>query len=120
MKEFRFLDVAKKASLRSDHKHHHIGVALVKGGRVISTGFNSNKKSPRSPHRFHSVHAEVKAILAANTDVEGATAYVFRQTKSGDMAMSRPCASCAEFLVSKGIRTIVYSFEGSFKKEKIA
>lgn len=120
MKEFRFLEVAKKASFNSNHKHHHIGVCIVKGGRVLSTGYNTNKKSPRSPHKFHSVHAEVRAVLSANTDIEGATAYVFRQTKNGTMAISRPCPSCAQFLIENGIRNIVYSFEGGFKKERIA
>lgn len=119
MKELRFLKNAKKASLNSNHHLHSIGCTLVKGGRIIGTGFNILKTSPRSPNRFFSIHAEVKAILSAKTDITGATAYIFRQTKDGTMALARPCQSCFDFLISHGIKNIVYSSEGYFKKEKI-
>lgn len=120
MKEERFLSMAKKASERSDHHSHKLGCVIVKGPKVLGTGFNKlNKKSTRSPHSYNSIHAEFAAVVSAGWDVKGATAYIFRQTKNGTPAMSRPCESCFKFLTDQGIKKIVYTFEGSFVEEEV-
>jgi len=79
------------------------------------------KSHPQSPHRnWKQRHAEFNAVISADWDVEGATAYIFREQKDGTLAIAKPCTSCAAFLVSNGVREIVYSFQGSYKKEKLA
>ena len=60
------------------------------------------------------------AIMSAGYEVNGATAYIFRQHKNGTPAMSRPCESCWRYLMDCGIKNVVYTFEGSFKEEKLA
>jgi len=83
-------------------------------------GFNLLKTSPNSPHPYFSIHAEYNAFLDAGGNVKGATVYIFRETKNGVTAPAKPCASCYNFLVSKGVKKIVYTIENSFKEEKVA
>ncbi len=79
------------------------------------------KTHPHSPHKnYKQIHAEFAAVLNANYDVAGGTAYIFRQTKDGIPAISKPCTSCHQFLVEQGITEIVYSCEGTYKEEKLA
>lgn len=118
MKHDRFMALAKKASERSDHHSHKIGCVIVRGSKVLGTGFNVIKTHPKSPHEFSSVHAEFMSVLNAG-NVSGATAYVFRQTKDGTPSISRPCKDCWKYLLECGVKKVVYSFEGSFCQEKL-
>ena len=77
------------------------------------------KTHPKSPHAHKSVHAEYMAVLNSNKDIKGSTVYVFREQKNGTAAISRPCKYCWQLLMDYGIKNVVYSFEGSFKQEKM-
>jgi dCMP deaminase len=114
-----FLKLAKEASKKSDHEQHQIGTVIVKRNRVISSGYNSLKTHPRSPHQFKSTHSEFLAVLKADFNVKGAIVYVFRQQKSGLWSNSRPCKSCWQFLMDCGVKEVIYSFEGHFKRENL-
>jgi deoxycytidylate deaminase len=119
MKEDHFLSLAKKASKRSNHRDHKIGCVIVKGNKILGVGFNVLKTHPHSPHKHKSTHAEFMAVVSSGYEVSRATAYIFRQQKNGTPAMSRPCESCFRYLTESGIKKIVYTFEGSFKEEKV-
>lgn len=94
-------------------------VVVIKG-KIVGRGFNLLKTCPNSPHPFHSKHAEYNAFLDAGGNIEGSTVYIFRETKNGIVAPARPCTSCYNFLVSKGVKKIVYTIENSFKEEEVA
>lgn len=119
MKEQHFLAIAKRASANSDHRDHRIGCVIVRGNRILGIGYNLLKTHPQSPHKHKSTHAEFRAVLAADRHVEGATAYIFRQQKNGIPSISRPCKTCWEYLMRQGIKKVVYTFEGSFKEERL-
>lgn len=120
MKQERFLTLAKQMSKRSDHHTHKMGCVIVKGNKVLGSGFNALRTHPKSPHVYKSVHAEFMAALGAGTNrLSGATAYVFRQQKNGTWAMAKPCKYCWQFLMRCGIKEVVYSFEGSFRSEEL-
>lgn len=116
----KFLTLAKQVSRKSDHHTHKMGCVIAKGSKILGCGFNVLKTHPKSPHKHKSIHAEFMAALNAGYDIEGATAYVFRQQKDGTLAMARPCESCWRFLMDCGIKKVVYSFEGSFRQEELA
>lgn len=120
MKADSFLSMAKTASRKSDHAQHRMGCVIAKGNKVLGTGHNVVKTHPRSPHKYKNIHAEFMAALNANYDIKGATVYVYRQIKDGTPAVARPCPDCWKFLLECGVKEVVYSFEGSFKQEKIA
>ncbi len=119
MKEERFLSLAKKASKKSDHHSHRLGCVLVRGSKVIGVGFNLMKTHTYSTHKFKNIHAEFMALVASGYDIKGATAYIYREQKDGTPATSRPCEACYRMLVENGIKRIVYTFDGSFKEEKV-
>lgn len=120
MKQNRFLALAKKASERSDHKDHQLGCVIARGNRILGTGHNMVKTHTKSPHRFKNIHAEFLAVLNSGYDIEGATVYVYRQQKDGTPSISRPCPYCWKYLMEQGAKEVVYSFEGSYRQEKIA
>lgn len=96
---------------------------LVKGGRVISTGYNKYVNPPhlfpdKSPNedgysefRQHSsIHAEIDAIRGVDPEiVRGATIYVARVTHGGGVGLSRPCENCTNALIDAGVRKVVYT-----------
>jgi tRNA(Arg) A34 adenosine deaminase TadA len=93
----------------------------VRGGSVVSVGFNSITKNSFVDHLaescegyikpFVNQHAEVNSILKVRNkiDLTGCKAYVVRQRPSGGMGMSRPCNLCQNALYRYGIKRAIYS-----------
>lgn len=120
MRTERLLSLAKQASRKSDHYKYRMGCVIAKGNKVLGTGHNLIKTHPRSPHKFGMIHAEFMAAINAGYDISGATVYVFRQFKDGTPSIAKPCEDCWRFLMECGVKQVVYSYEGSFKTEKVA
>jgi len=109
-KHDKYFELAKRLSLKSDHYQFKIGSVLVKKNRIISTGFNSLKTHPRSPHKYKSVHSEFMCVLGISAyDLAGATIYVYRETKDGNKAMAKPCKYCDRMLEQCGVKTVYYT-----------
>lgn len=119
MRKEYFLSLAKNLSKKSNHHSHKIGCVIVRRNKILGTGANLMKTHPKSPHAWKSSHAEFMAAISANYEIEGATAYVYREQKDGTPAISRPCSSCWEFLMKCGLKQVVYSFQGNFKQEDL-
>ena len=61
-------------------------------------------------HNAISIHAEVRAIMNCQTDdLNGAVAYVYRETADGMPALARPCPWCWLELEKAGIKKIFYT-----------
>lgn len=45
--------------------------------------------------------------------------YVYRELKSGERAMARPCAACLAALMDLGIRKICYTTENGYCEERL-
>jgi deoxycytidylate deaminase len=117
-KKNRFFQIAKKLSQKSDHRQHRLGCILVKGNSLIGLGFNQNKTHTKSTNEFRTLHAEVSAIVNANEeDLYGSVAYVYRETKSGALGLSKPCAACENMLRSFGIKKVYYTSPEGYKEE---
>jgi deoxycytidylate deaminase len=119
MRDSYYLAQAKKASKKSNHHRHQLGCVIAKGSEILGVGYNVLKTHPKSPNPFHQIHAEFMAYINADCNVAGATAYVYRQLKNGFQAAAKPCPTCWKFLMDCGIKQVVYSYEGSFKQEKM-
>lgn len=114
----RFFELARTVSEKSEHPQHKIGAVVVQKNRAVSIGFNQLKTHSKSLHEWKSIHAEFHAILGVpKRDLEGATIYVYREHKTGQPAMSRPCPSCLKTLRLAGIKKVCYTDYGSFKEE---
>jgi deoxycytidylate deaminase len=85
-----------------------MGCIIVKGSRILSVATNVIKTHPtRKNYGDHciSIHAELNAILLAQTDVVGATAYVARVNGTQS---SMPCPTCQMYLKQSGISRAIY------------
>lgn len=106
-----------------DIKHCAI---IVKGGSVISIGFNKSTTNAfveyytdkvRGPNRKYSLstHAEQAAILSVRNkvDLTGCKIYVVRirppTSPDGKVGLSRPCMICQQVLLAYGINKAYYT-----------
>jgi len=118
--KLKFFDLAKKMANKSEHPEYRIGGVIVKKSKVISLGFNRNRTHPKSNHPFKNIHCELDCILGIDPKLlSGATIYLYRESKLGIPAISKPCKWCHQLLLNCGIKEVAYTFEGNFKKEKL-
>lgn len=87
------------ASRRSSHTHFSHGAMVVRGGRFVSVG-----------HNHGNIHAEVAALnkLWPNKR-KGTKVWSIRTTKTGKLAMAKPCDECEKYLLDNGVSTVYYS-----------
>jgi deoxycytidylate deaminase len=110
-----FLSVARYFATKSASRNTH-GAVVVKGGRVLGTGFNKDRNHPRvvSPEHIKtdcSFHAEQLAIRDAGENLKGAKIYVARVNRHGDDRDSQPCSRCLLLIQAAGIKKIIYTSE---------
>jgi dCMP deaminase len=114
-----FLHLARQAATRSTCLRRQVGAVMVRGHRVLSTGYNGAPRgvshclevgclrdelgipSGERHELCRAIHAEQNAIIQAavhGVAVEGATLYCTHQ----------PCVLCAKVLINAGVREIYY------------
>lgn len=108
-----YLSVARYFATKSSAKNTH-GAIIVKGGRVVGTGYNKNRNNPHfvSPEHIKtdcSVHAEKSALKDAGYDVRNAVMYIARVNRHGEDRDSKPCSRCLKLIEESGIKRIVYT-----------
>jgi deoxycytidylate deaminase len=105
-----FLKLARNSAKHSTFKIK-VGAVLAMSGRALSVGFNKIKYCSRYSHlQEQSLHAEMSCLKTCGRDyVDKATIFVYRETKNGKPAMSRPCEKCKNVLKSVGVKRMVYS-----------
>lgn len=111
--ESSFLSVARYMATKSVSRQKH-GAVLVKGGRVLGTGFNKDTNNPFivSPEHIKthcSRHAEIEAIKDANWNVRGAVLYVARVNRQGKDRYSKPCGYCEAVISDTQIKKVIYT-----------
>ena len=111
-KHDKYFDLAKRLSLKSDHCRYCIGCVIVKKSKVVGVGYNQLKTHPKSPHDYNTIHAEFSAILGVPVaDLKGATVYVYRENKKGELALAKPCKHCQKMLEGCGVKTVYYTVD---------
>jgi pyrimidine deaminase RibD-like protein len=118
-----YLSRALKIAERSRVVQRH-GAVVVKGGSVLSVGFNryandpklfpvnhfNSDKLPHEERNAISTHAELSALRKLTPEqLRGATVYVARVTPSGAIGSSEPCAACAHELRRVGIKKVIFT-----------
>ena len=127
-----YFKAARAMSELSNFKQHHIGCVAVYKHKIIASGFNSYKTNPTqkrlNTHRFEAdtpatIHAELSCLLPLinRRDIEfsNVSLYIYREYKSGELALAKPCASCEALIRSLGIRRIYYTGNKSYINEEI-
>lgn len=115
---------AREMSMKSDHHQAKVGAVVLQKNKALSSGYNQDKKTHPflKKHGFHynqSIHAEMAAIFRMKNkeNLKGATIVVYRETKDGHMAMSKPCAVCQKLMRIYGVKKIMYSTENGICEE---
>jgi len=111
-----FINIAIELAGASKCVSKQVGAVIVKGGRILSTGYNGTpagftnccdhwKNEYTSEHhewsKTYEIHAEMNAIIWAAREgisIDGATIYVTLE----------PCSECSKNLIASGIKRIVY------------
>ena len=104
--------IASRIARKSQFGQHRLGAVIVKGGRVLSTGFNSLRYSKEL--KKGNVHAEEAAILKLlkakrQSSLVGSTMYVTRFTPAGHIGLAKPCVHCQSLIQAVGIRDVLYT-----------
>lgn len=110
-----------------DDLEYHLCAIIVRGGSVISVGFNKRATNGFVEHYTDlakgqrdwcmSTHAEMDAVLQARqkTDLRGAKIYVIRKRqdikKFGTLGIAKPCEICQHVLYNYGIRRAYFSID---------
>lgn len=117
--KLKFFNLAKKVSKKSISKHQ-LGCVIVDKNKVITTGFNDTIRThPKTPDPYQTLHAEISAVLGVpKHKLKGCTAYVYRETKDGNPANSKPCETCEEVLRKMGIKRVYYTDSDGYKEFK--
>lgn len=121
--KLKFMELAKKMASFGEHRQHKVGSAISKKNRLVSLGFNKASTHPKSPHPWKFLHAEVSSLLkAGREELVDSTIYVYRETRSGMPALSRPCKYCMMALLEAGVKDVYYTIEEEpyFQYEEIA
>lgn len=80
---------------------------------MVGLGFNKHTKThPKITKRNHwkHIHAELDAIIGAERHLLiGATIYVFRELRNGQIGFCKPCIDCQAILKEAGIKKAIYT-----------
>ena len=115
--------IAEKQALKSTFHKHRVGAVIMKGNRVLSTGFNSIRYSKET--KLPTQHAEAAAIVKLLKgdrphDLVGSTLYVTRFTRAGRVSCAKPCSTCSGLIRAVGINTVRYTtFDGTVEEMKL-
>ena len=130
-RDFHYFKIAKAVSKTSTFERIKIGAIIVYKKEILSAGVNVKKSHPLQkkynhlrfecqPEYHHYLHAEIRAILNADReDLSGASLYVFREDRKGNLALSRPCPACMEVIKNHGIKKIFYTTKDGYCEEII-
>lgn len=121
-KDNAYLSVARYFASKSKSRNTH-GAVVVKGGRVLGTGWNRDRNPPNivDPDRIKqdcSYHAEEVAIREAGNNLKGAVIYVARINKQGIDRDSQPCVKCSSLIKEAGIKKVIYTSEKEINASK--
>jgi len=126
----KYLRQALNHAINHDYDHnldYKLCAMLVKGGNIISVGFNQRKTNGFVEHYTDKVrgcnrdfslstHAEMHCVLQSRgkTDLNGSKIYVVRlrpANSDGTLGMARPCPICQNVLIQYGIKRAYYSID---------
>ena len=98
-----------------------LGAVTVHRGSII--GYGHNKVHGDGNAATGSIHAEIDALLDVHGNdkkfLRGATVYVARVNKKGDLRLAKPCHRCEVIMRKAGIKYCWYSTRDGWIKWKL-
>ncbi len=133
--------IARECSLKSDYTSNcstaRVGCVTIYKGAVLTKSFNSDKThtiqakynkwryNPEEsrkylPSKIHAELASIKKIKYLDIDFSKVHIYIYRETKSGKLAMARPCPSCMAAIKAMHIKHLHYTTSDGYCYEQLA
>lgn len=109
--DLRLLERAIEAAKLCRQRFKHCAI-VVKSGNILSVAVNTFRNDPSlcGVNRAASYHAEVNALRMVSEKASiGSRIYVVRYGNNGNIAMSRPCNECHSYIISRGVKKVIYS-----------
>ena len=117
--DIRGIRLALGQAEKAPHDQWRVGAILMRGGSVLSTGYNRYRNSPAQVDLDGvSYHAEDVAIRKAG-NVKGATLYVARITRHGFLGVAKPCERCQGLLLANEVHTVVWTTPYGLQKMRV-
>ena len=94
---------------------------------IISVGYNKHKSHPimkvfnKKYRGFNTkesnIQAEMNALMKCkHINIKGATLYIYRELKNGNLGNCFPCPACQRRIITAGIKRIVYTdYDGIYE-----
>ena len=133
--QLKFFEKAAEVAKSSNFNKHHLGCVAVLKNKVIAASSNKLKTHPLQAEfdkyrnfecesdlqNMHSLHAEIACLsmIKQNIDYKDLELYIVRIRKNGEYGLVRPCNSCMNLIMKRGIKKIYYSTNGGFAFENI-
>lgn len=118
-----FFRLARNESLKVKDFQFRVGAVLCRNAKPVSVGRNRPTKTSARFTRygvFRTIHAEVDACMGIDRGhTIGATMYVYRESRNGTLAKSRPCSSCQGYLRDLGVREVFYTTKDGFERMRL-
>jgi Deoxycytidylate deaminase len=112
----------KKAKENPIDNYRH-AAAIIKGGKLLSTGINTNKKGVlvNSLYGEKGCHAELMALCKLPEDkIKGSVLYVAGWSKGNNIVKSKPCSICQKYIAKFDLKAVYYSVpSGEYEKMRI-
>lgn len=111
----RGIRLAIEQAKLSREPYFKVGACLIQKKSVLGKGFNSRKTSPSSTARYRGIHAEHASVANfagfrdKTCNLKNAVMFVARVTRTGALAMSKPCPCCQVFLGILGIKKVFFT-----------
>tara|TARA_R110002110_G_scaffold321999_1_gene534388 strand:- start:958 stop:1410 length:453 start_codon:yes stop_codon:yes gene_type:complete len=123
----RYLHMAQNMASNSNYGKIKHGAVLIKGGSIIKAAFNKDKFSSfgerfRGPDCGPATHhAELSCISGIDrSKTAGASIFVVRINRQGELRLSKPCPMCHDALKFTGVKKVYYSTNnGSIEMYKL-
>ena len=134
-RDFRYFQIAKENANLSDFSDINLGCVAVYKGKIVATGFNSEKTHPIQMQyneryrninhqiwRKHSLHAEIMCLNRLDGIIDASEfhkvkLYIYRKRKDRPYGLSRPCPACMKRIKELGIKNIFYTSNDGFVHE---
>jgi deoxycytidylate deaminase len=99
--EYFLIKAAEVASKRKDQRSFWVGAVGRRADGVYVCSFNG-----AAQNKCPEIHAEAR--LCMKLDV-GATVWVARMSKNGEMANAKPCPNCERRMRNQGVKKVYYT-----------
>lgn len=113
----RAVEAAKLSTQRNRH-----AALVVKSGNLLSIAVNKYRNTPGMVDpKYASWHAEYCSLrLVSYKSSINSVLYVARYGRNDKICISKPCRACMKYLITRGVKKIVYStIDGNFAVERV-